>query len=282
MAAAGAASAIVAAKKAIRTIIPGLPVTFQPTDSLPRRRRLGYTGTIAEVAGTALAPAKDTPIASVRTADDIAAFIRTRLDLVPAPGVPEIRLFRAMPTSGLSHFLGPAGPSPYWAYDWAGGTVLARHILDRPDAIKGRRVLDLGTGSGLVAIAAAMAGAASVLAVDSDPAAAVATAVNAAANAVEIRVKVEDGLRGAVPEADLITVGDLFYEPALARWASRFLARCRTTGIDVLVGDPGRKHLPLHRLQKLAEAAVPDFDRPGGVPAAVYAFDPDAAASRQG
>jgi predicted nicotinamide N-methyase len=218
----------------------------------------------------------------VRTADDIAAFIRTRLNLAPAPGVPEIRLFRAMPTSGLSRFLDHAGPSPYWAYDWAGGTVLARYILDRPDAVRGRHVLDLGTGSGLVAIAAAKAGAALVLAVDADPTSGIAAALNAAANDAKVQVMVGDGLRGAVPEADLITVGDLFYAPALARRASRFLARCRAAGIDVLIGDPGRKHLPIHRLKKLAAAAVPDFDRPGGVPAAVYAFDPDIIAARQG
>jgi predicted nicotinamide N-methyase len=222
--------------------------------------------------GNSACPARTTPIATHRTPDHIAAFIRTRLHLGPAPGLPEIRLFRAKPTSGLSHFLGLDAPSPYWAYDWAGGTVLASHILDHPAIVRGLRVLDLGTGSGLVAIAAAKAGATSIEAVDNDPAAGVAAALNAAANAVEIKVKVEDGLRGALPAADLITVGDLFYEPALARRASRFLARCRAAGIDVLVGDPGRKPLPLHRLRKLAEALVPDFDRPGGVPAAVYQF----------
>ena len=194
--------------------------------------------------------------------------------LVPAPGVPEISLYRATPASGLARFLGDRSRSPYWAYDWAGGTVLARHVLRHPGLVEGRRVLDLGTGSGLVAIAAARSGAASVRAVDVDPAAAVAARLNAAANGVGIDVTCADGLSGGPPDADIVAVGDLFYAPALARRVIRFLARCRAAGIAVLVGDPGRTNLPPHRLRLLAEDVVPDFDRRGAVPAAVYGFDP--------
>lgn len=218
--------------------------------------------------------------AIAHTADDIAAYIRSRLRLAPAPAVPELRLFQAHPGSGLTRFLGEDGPSPYWAYDWAGGTVLARYILDHPHVVTGRHALDLGTGSGLVAIAAAKAGGARVEAVDIDPTAAVAVRLNAEANAVAVDVRVGDCLTGPPPVADLITVGDLFYEARLAERVTGFLSRCRAAGIEVLVGDPGRKPLPLDRLRKIAAYAVPDFDRSGTAPAAVYAFDPGPAGSR--
>lgn len=204
---------------------------------------------------------------------DAEAFIRTRLRLGPAPAVPEISLYQPHPGSGLARFVGEDGPSPYWAFGWGGGTVLARYVLDHPASVRGLRVVDVGTGSGIVAIAAAIAGAARVEAIDIDPYAAVAARLNAAANDVDIAVRVGDGLAALPPEADLVAAGDLFYEAALARRALRFLSRCRAAGNVVWVGDPGRKHLPLHRLRKLVERTVPDFDQPGSVAACVYEFD---------
>ncbi len=203
-------------------------------------------------------------------AEAIADYIRSNLRAAPAPGASEIRLFQAHPGSGLARFVGDTGRSPYWAFGWAGGTVLARYILDRPELVGGRRVADLGTGAGIVAIAAARAGAASVIAIDDDPAAVVAARINALENRVAIDVRLGDGLAGSPPAADVVTAGDLFYDAALAVRTLAFLQRCAAAGRTVLIGDPSRRHLPRHRLRVVFEAEVPDFERRGLVPAAVY------------
>lgn len=197
------------------------------------------------------------------------AFIQANLDPIPAPGAPEIRLYRAHPRSGLSRLLGDDGVQPYWAYGWAGGTALARYILDHPETVAGRRVLDLGTGSGIVAIAAAKCGA-DVTAIDIDPHAIAAAELNAAANGVEISLICEDRLDGLPPDVDLILVSDLFYDQATARRLIRFLSTCDA---EVLVGDPGRAYLPHDHLRVLAEYDVPDFGvGHTGKPSAVYRF----------
>ena len=140
---------------------------------------------------------------------DARTFIGENLQLLPAPGVPEIRLYRAHPKSGLSRLIGEDAAPPYWAYGWAGGTVLARYILDRPEAVKGRRVLDLGSGSGIVAIAAAQAGASCIMAADIDPFALVAAGLNAEVNGVVIQAVKGDLTQGSPPDVELILVGDL-------------------------------------------------------------------------
>ena len=197
-------------------------------------------------------------------------FIRTNLDLIPAPSVPEIQLFRAHPRSGLSRLLGEDGATPYWAYGWAGGTVLARYLLDHPEVAAGRKVLDIGTGSGIVAIAAMKAGAASAMAVDIDANAIAAATLNAEANGVEITTIEADLLDGPAPEADLILVSDLFYDKATAERLTAFLLRCDA---DILVGDPGRAYLPHPYLTAIAEYDVPDFGvGHSGKSSAVYRF----------
>ena len=166
-------------------------------------------------------------------------------------------------------------PAPYWAYPWSGGAALARHILDHPQLVRGRRVLDLGAGGGIVAIAAKLAGAREVSAAEIDPNGAAALALNAVANGVTIAVINADLIAGPPPEADLIVVGDLFYEPQLAARVTAYLEGCTTAGIEVLVGDPGRASLPLSRLTLLAEYLVPEVGATRGTattPAAVYAF----------
>lgn len=163
---------------------------------------------------------------------------------------------------------------PYWAYGWAGGRVLARYIIDHPEVVQGRRVVDIGTGSGVVAIAAARAGALDVVAIDVDPLAVVAARLNARANDVAISVQHADALAAEVPDADLVTVGDLSYEAGLAKRLADFLDRCSAAGVGILVGDPGRKHLPIDRLSALARYDVEDFGQGALVPAAVYAFIP--------
>jgi len=193
---------------------------------------------------------------------DPAAFIKANLPISPVPSIPEILLHQAGPASGLWRLAGrgETDPAPYWAYPWAGGAVLARHLIDRPEIAAGRRVLDLGAGSGLVAIAAAKAGAAMVTAVDVDANAIAATCLNAAVNGVSIVAVATDIIDEPPPEeTDLLVVGDLFYDPSLALRVMALLRRCQSSGIDVLIGDPERAHLPQRQLKRIATHAVADF-----------------------
>lgn len=203
--------------------------------------------------------------------------------LSPVPSLPEIRIYAASPASGLWRLADSDGGDllpPYWAYPWAGGLALARHLLDRPETARGRSVLDLGSGSGIVGIAAMKVGAKEVIAADIDPNAVAATGLNAAANGVALAVIGDDLMSGSPPAVDLIVAGDLFYEPGLAERATTFLGRCVTAGIEVLVGDPGRTWLPRSRLHLIARYAVPDFGSVGNAsaqPSGVFSFGPAAA-----
>lgn len=183
------------------------------------------------------------------------------MPLAPVPSVPEIRLHKAGPKSSLWRLADAHDDfgTPYWAYHWGGGLALARHILNHPEIVAGRRVLDLGAGSGIVAIAAAMSGAKHVIAADIDRYAVEAMRLNAAANRVEISPLLGDLTAGAPPSVDAVLVGDLFYEAELARRVTGFLNRCLASGMDALVGDPWRTHLPRGRLALLAEYPGGDF-----------------------
>lgn len=194
----------------------------------------------------------------------IAAFIRANLPVVPVPGLPELRLHKAGPASGVGR-LGDA--APYWAYWWGGGLALARHVLGDPDCVGGRRVLDLGAGSGLVGIAAARAGASAVIASEIDPHARVAIGLNAALNQVAIAEVLGDGTDGPVPDVDILLVGDVFYAPDVAARVTSFLDRCLAAGVEILVGDPWRAPLPVERLTLLARYDVTETGsaRPAGV-----------------
>ncbi len=199
---------------------------------------------------------------------DVAAFIAANLHLKPS-AVSGIDLYTAHPASGLRRLANDDRP-PYWAYGWAGGTVLARYVLDHPHTVAGKHVVDLGTGCGVVAIAAMRAGASEVLAVDVDPHAVAAVALNAAANGVTVTTLCADILDGPAPDADLLLVGDLFYDRETARRLLALFDRCLR--IDILVGDPYRTHLPQARLSCLAEYDVPDFGAPGTHASAVFRF----------
>lgn len=202
---------------------------------------------------------------------DAKAFIRANLRDASPRALPEIRLFLAHPGSGLRRLSdADSGAPPYWAYCWAGGAALARHLLDHPETVAGQRVLDLGSGCGVAAIAAAKAGAREIVAIDADPNAGAAIAVNAALNGVLVAAHVRDPLDETPPGADVILAGDLFYEARLAARATAFLGRCAAAGKTVLIGDPGRAHLPLERLLMLASYPVSDMgEAPAG---AVYRF----------
>ncbi len=149
--------------------------------------------------------------------------------------------------------------NPYWAYHWGGGLALARHVLDHPAVVAGRRVLDLGAGSGIVGIAAAKAGARHVLAADVNPYAIAATGLNAEANGVMVDTMLGDVTPRAPPDVDVVLAGDTFYNADIAVRVTAFLERCVDKGMDVLVGDPGRAFLPRERLQLVAEYPGGDF-----------------------
>lgn len=211
-------------------------------------------------------------------ADRLRRFIQTRLPLVAVAAAGDIRLHLAGPRSGMSRIAGmapqDAGP-PYWAFLWGGGLALARYIQDHPGVVAGRRVLDLGAGCGIVGIAAARSGAREVLAADVAAGAIVASQLNAAANGVAVDTALGDLTAGEPPPVDLVLVGDLFYEAALAGRVVRFLDRCLAAGATVLVGDPWRPHLPRPRLTLLADYPGPDFGAGEGARAeanAVFAF----------
>ncbi|MFC0504630.1 class I SAM-dependent methyltransferase [Micromonospora costi] len=183
------------------------------------------------------------------------------LRLAPTPFVPEVRLHLAEdPILWWARMEANAGhrlPPPYWASVWAGGQALARHLLDHPHLVAGRRVLDLAAGSGLVAIAAALAGAAHVTANDIDPYAVAAVTINARANRVRVAVTGGDLLDRATDGTDLLLAGDVLYDRALADRMLPFLARAAAGGAEVLVGDPDRGHLPPDRLATVASYPVP-------------------------
>jgi predicted nicotinamide N-methyase len=192
---------------------------------------------------------------------DRTGFIAANTRLLPVPLVPEICLHLAHEAVPIwqktEEELGEVGlPPPFWAFAWAGGQALARYVLDHPGMVRGRHVLDLASGSGLVAIAAAKAGAASVLAADIDAFAVAAIGLNAAANAVAVRATGAD-LLAAPPKAfDTVLVGDLFYERELATRLLAWLEAARAQGALVLIGDPGRSYLPKDRLEPIAEYCV--------------------------
>jgi predicted nicotinamide N-methyase len=193
----------------------------------------------------------------MRSATDAEAFVRDNTVATAPPLVPEITLFLAAEVVPLwrrtEEELAEMGvPPPYWAFAWAGGQALARYLLDNPAQVAGRRVLDIGSGSGLVAIAAARAGAASVTAADLDPFSLAAIRLNAAANGVTLAVTGED-LIGGPASFDLILVGDLFYERPLAE---RLLAWLTPLSVPVLMGDPGRTYFPKAGVEKRAAYQV--------------------------
>ena len=196
------------------------------------------------------------------------AFIRSQTQLTPVPLVPEIRLHVAADAFDLwERTEQQAGrerlPPPFWGFPWAGGQALARYLLDNPGTVRHRSVLDIASGSGLVAIAAWQAGAAAVTASEIDPLAAAAITLNSVANEVHPAAIVGDVLGGEVASggvaggAEVVLAGDAFYERSLAGLLLPFLRRCQAAGTLVLVGDPGRAYLPRDLFDRVASYQVP-------------------------
>ncbi len=147
---------------------------------------------------------------------------------------------------------------PFWSTPWAGGQALARFLLDEPARVRGKRVLDVGTGSGIVAIAAALSGAKHVHAIDLDTLAEAACVANAEANDVEVTCDVADALAmdPSAVACDLVVCGDLWYERPLAKRLERWLVALTERGIDVVTADPGRSYVPTS-VHELARYRVP-------------------------
>ncbi|MEV6373633.1 class I SAM-dependent methyltransferase [Micromonospora musae] len=184
-----------------------------------------------------------------------------RLRLAPVPLVPEVRLLMAEDAivlwARLEAAAGHVLPPPFWASAWSGGQGLARYILDHPDTVAGCHVLDVASGSGLVAIAAAIAGAAKVSANDIDSYSIAAIDANAHANGVELTVSSSDLLDGDADGVEVVLAGDALYHPAVAARMLPFLARVSAKGARVLVGDPDRGHLAHDWLERVATYEVP-------------------------
>jgi predicted nicotinamide N-methyase len=193
---------------------------------------------------------------------DRKAFIAAQTRVLSVPHAPEISLHLADEVTPLwqktEEELGEMGlPPPFWAFAWAGGQALARYILDHPDTVFGKRVLDFASGSGLVAIAAMKAGALTAHAADIDGFALQAMQLNAELNGVRLEPVEENVLGRFDIEADVILAGDIFYDREIAAAVLAWLKGWRERGAAVLVGDPGRTYLPKDELKLLASYQVP-------------------------
>tara|TARA_R110000868_G_scaffold134793_4_gene347037 strand:+ start:6497 stop:7159 length:663 start_codon:yes stop_codon:yes gene_type:complete len=191
------------------------------------------------------------------------AFIEANTEIVTPPLVPEIKLRLATEITPIWQAteteLEETGiPPPFWAFCWPGGQALARHIIDNPDIVRGKSVLEFAAGGAVSGIAAARAGAASVTANDIDPIAVAAAQINAKLNGVTLTPSTGNLLESISPTAfDVILAGDIFYEQSPAVEIESFLRREAARGAIVLIGDPGRKYLPLKDLQEIARYDVP-------------------------
>jgi predicted nicotinamide N-methyase len=177
------------------------------------------------------------------------AFVRRHTMLRPVPDLPGVRIHVADDVMTVMRLSGDElrqsdPPLPFWAFPWAGGLAVARFLVDHPEEVAGRRVLDIASGSGLCAIVALRAGAASVQAVDIDPLSEAAVALNARANGVRVGFSRHDLLGEAPPDCDVILAGDVCYEETMASRMVDWLRLAAGSGTRVLLGDPGRAYLP--------------------------------------
>ncbi|HEY2916200.1 MAG TPA: 50S ribosomal protein L11 methyltransferase [Candidatus Limnocylindrales bacterium] len=189
-------------------------------------------------------------------------FVTRHAPLRPVPGLEPVQLHLTDDVLGLWRAtqleLGePDAPLPFWAFAWAGGMALSRYLRDQPDIVRGRRILDFASGSGLCGIEAMRLGAAEVTAVDIDPFSIAAIGLNARANGVRVTARQRDLLDGDPPQdVDVLLAADCWYEATLARRVLPWLQRCAAVGIEVVVGDPARHYLPTAALEEVARYDV--------------------------
>jgi predicted nicotinamide N-methyase len=191
----------------------------------------------------------------------VAEFIQAHTAVISPPACPEMRLHLASEVTPLweateAYLEQHNIPPPYWAFPWVGGQALARYILDNPELVAGKAVLDFASGSGLVGIAAKMAGAASVLATDIDKVALIAIELNAQINKVDLEVSSRDVLDSEDCPWDLIVAGDVCYEKPMAEKTFAWLRRCSAHGAKAMMADPGRAYLPKTGLMRLAQMNI--------------------------
>ena len=195
------------------------------------------------------------------TLDAWRALVRARTAPAPVPLVPEITTWQATDLTPLWHAtsaeLARYDASPFWAFPWAGGQALARHLLDHPALVRGRRVLDFATGSGLVAIAAAQAGAAQVVGSDIAPFCEAVVPMNCQLNGVSFELRLDDLMGQPLEGFDLVVAGDVFYEQPFAGRAIAWFRELAARGVPVLAGDPGRLYTPREGVRDVARYAVP-------------------------
>ncbi|MFL5676367.1 MAG: class I SAM-dependent methyltransferase [Chloroflexota bacterium] len=185
------------------------------------------------------------------------SFVLRHTRLGPVPGVDGLRLHLGDEILPLWHAVqvethDPDAPLPYWAFAWGGGLAIARYLGENPDAVVGRRIVDLASGSGLCAIAALRAGASEATGIDIDPFAVAAIRLNARANRVRLTAMERDVLDDEPPDADVVLAGDCWYEAGFAARVTPWLRAVADHGLDVLIGDPGRRYLPSEQLEELA------------------------------
>ena len=192
------------------------------------------------------------------------AFISANTVVSRSPLVPEIALHVARSSHEIFQAAeAPAHAShehfpPYWAFAWPGGQAMARYLLDNPSIVAGKSVIDIGAGSGIAAIAAAMSGASRVTAVDVDPTAAIAISLNASQNGCEDRIHISTrDVLGDVPDADLVLMSDLVYEPELKLRVGAFLDSMELIGLPVIIGDRATARQPAPGLIELARWCAP-------------------------
>jgi predicted nicotinamide N-methyase len=192
--------------------------------------------------------------------DDATAFIKANTTLTRSPMVPEIALWLATEIAPIwqateDWMTENNTAPPFWAFAWPGSVAMARHILDNPHLVAGRRVLDFAAGCGLAAIACAKAGASTVEAAEIDPIAIAATGLNAHLNDVNIHVPPGDVV-GSGCRWDLILCGDVCYEAPMTSHIMPWLTQMAATA-EVWIADPGRNYLPSAGLQPFAHYTVP-------------------------
>ncbi|ESQ81536.1 class I SAM-dependent methyltransferase [Asticcacaulis benevestitus] len=213
---------------------------------------------------------------------DKQAFIRSHTRVLPVPSLPEMRLYQADAVTPLwlmteQDLVQERLAPPFWAFAWSGGQALAKYVAAHPAIVKGKRVLDIACGSGLVGIAAIQAGAESVLCNDIDPYAEAAVALNAALNDVTLAFTGDDLLDGPLPEIDVILAGDICYEKAMTDAMLTYFRRAARQSIEVYIGDPHRTYFPKDGLTRLADYDIitnADIEDRALKPASVWKLPP--------
>jgi predicted nicotinamide N-methyase len=185
------------------------------------------------------------------------SFVLRHTRFGPVPGIDGIRLHLGDEILPLWHAVqvethDPEAALPYWAFAWGGGLAIARYLAEHPEDVASQRVVDVASGSGLCAIAALRARASEATGIDIDPFAVAAMRLNARANRVRMTAVARDVLDEEPPDADIVLAGDCWYEAGFAARVTPWLRAARDSGIDVLVGDPGRRYLPTDELEELA------------------------------